>query len=63
MFLLYEQFWICDLNISVSSVAFAFEHGISESNKDSKRECRSVNDFRHNWTQWAAVKQVIRAEK
>ena len=28
------------------SVVFAFERGISESNKDSKFECRSVNDFR-----------------
>ena len=27
--------------------------------RDSKFECESVNDFRHNWTQWAAVKQPI----
>ena len=40
------------------SVVFAFEHGISQSNKYSKFECRSVNDFRHNRTQWAAVKQA-----
>ena len=40
------------------SVVFAFEHGTSESNKDSKFECRSVNDFRRNPTQCAAVKQV-----
>ena len=32
------------------SVVFAFEHGISESNNDSKFECRSVNDFKHNRT-------------
>ena len=31
---------------------------VSESNKDSKFECRSVNAFRHNRTQWAAVKQA-----
>ena len=30
------------------SVVFAFEHGIPESNKDSKFECRSVYDFRYN---------------
>ena len=41
------------------SVVFAFEHGISESNKDSKLEFRSVNDFRHNQTQWAAVKPIV----
>ena len=29
----------------VLSVVFAFEHGISESNKDSKLECRSVYDI------------------
>ena len=40
------------------SVVFAFEHGISESNKDSKFECRNVDDFRHNRTQKAAVKQA-----
>ena len=35
------------------SVVFAFERGISESNKDSnsKFECRSVNDFRHSGQQ------------
>ena len=32
------------------SVVFTFEHGVCESNKDSKFECRSVNDFRHNRT-------------
>ena len=41
------------------SVVFAFEHGISESNKDSKFECKGVNDFRHNRTQWAVVKQAL----
>ena len=39
------------------SVVFAFKHGIAELNKHSKFECRSVNNFRHNWTQRAAVKQ------
>ena len=34
-------------------------HGISESNKDLKFECRSVNDLRHNRTQWALVKKPI----
>ena len=38
------------------SVVFVFEHGVFESNKDSKFECRSVNDFRNKRTQWAAVK-------
>ena len=37
------------------SVVFAFEHDISESNKDSKFECRTVNDFRHNRTQWVRL--------
>ena len=41
------------------SVVFTFENGISESNKDLKFECRSVNDLRHNRTQWALVKQAI----
>ena len=41
------------------SVVFAFEHGISESNKDSKFECRSINDIRHNRTQWATVNKPI----
>ena len=27
--LLYKQFWICDLSVSVLSVVFAFERGIS----------------------------------
>ena len=40
------------------SAVLAFEHGISESKKDSKFERSSVNDFRHNRTQWEAVKQA-----
>ena len=40
--LLYKQFWICDLSVSVLSVVFNFEHGISESNKDLKFECRAL---------------------
>ena len=46
------------MSVSVLSVIFAFENGIPESSKDSKFECRSVNDFRHIRTQWAAVKQA-----
>ena len=40
------------------SVVFAFEHGISESNRDLKLECRNIHNFRHNQIRWAAVKKA-----
>ena len=45
-------------SVYLSVSVFTFEHGISESNKDLKFECRSVNDLKHNRTQWALVKQA-----
>ena len=30
------------------------------SNKNMKFGCGSVNGLRHNWTQWAAIKQAYR---
>ena len=44
--------------VSVLSVVFTSKREISESNKDLKFKCRSINDFRHNQTQQAAVKQT-----
>ena len=35
------------VSVFVSAV-FTFEHGISESDKDLKFECRRVNDLRHS---------------
>ena len=40
------------------SVVVTIEHGISESNKGLKFECRSITDLRHNLTQSALVKQA-----
>ena len=46
------------MSISALSVVSAFEHGIYQLKKDLKFECRSVNNLRHNRTQWALVKQA-----
>ena len=42
---LYEQFWIHDLSLVFLLIALH----ISESSKDQKFGCMSVNDLRHNY--------------
>ena len=42
---------MCEMYYDDDDDVLTFEDGLSEANKGSKFECRSVIDFRHNRTQ------------
>ena len=56
--LLYQQFWICDLRVSVFVSCFRFWKWHIWIKQGFEVWMQSINDFRHNRTQWAAVKQA-----